>query len=80
MLLFNSICHGNILICHFTLPGVMSSTSSLRNMVRLLGCNLVVEACQSPAVAFAEAPDEVLTAFCRQDGLEEALDSGFEEE
>lgn len=47
----------------------------------MLGVSLVVvEPCQSPAVAFAEAPDEVLTASCRETGLADAYDSGFEED
>lgn len=59
----------------------MAKTSSLRNLVKMLGVSLVVvEPCQSPAVAFAEAPDEVLTASCRETGLADAYDSGFEED
>jgi len=45
-----------------------------------LGCSLVVEACQSPAMTFAEPPAEQLTASCLQDGLAEAIDNDFNEE
>jgi len=50
-------------------------TAHLRDLARALGC-LVVVIPQKPSVAeFADAPSEILTASCRQNGLADAYDS-----
>jgi hypothetical protein len=43
---------------------------------------MVVVTPQKPSVGagFADAPTEILTASCRQNGLAEAYDNDFEEE
>jgi len=56
----------------------MANTSSLRELVKLLGCSLVVEPFRPTALTSAEAPSEMLTASCRDSGLSEAYDSGFD--
>jgi hypothetical protein len=60
---------------------INTKTSYLMDLARALGCLMVVTP-QKPSfgAGFAEPPSEVLTASCRQNGLEEAYDSGFEEE
>lgn len=59
----------------------MGNTSSLRELVRELGCcSLVIESGYAPAMAFSEPPEELLTASCRENGLSEAIDSSFDEE
>lgn len=58
-----------------------TKTAGLRDLVKALGI-LVVVTPQKAAYAsgFADAPSEILTASCRQNGLAEAYDNGFEEE
>jgi hypothetical protein len=58
-----------------------SRTSHLRDLARALGC-LVVVTPQKPSIGagFTDAPSEILTASCRQNGLQEAYDNGFAEE
>jgi len=49
-------------------------------MVRLMGCSLVVEPFKPTALTCADAPSEVLTASCRDSGLSEAYDAGYDED
>lgn len=58
-----------------------TKTAHLRDLVKALGC-LVIVTPQKAAYAsgFADAPTEILTSSCRQSGLTEAYDNGFEEE
>lgn len=58
-----------------------AKTSHLRDLARALGCLMVVTP-QKPSfgAGSAEPLSEVLTASCRQNGLEEAYDNDFEEE
>jgi len=58
-----------------------SRTSHLRDLARALNCMVVVTP-QKPSIGavFAEPPAEVLTASCRQNGLSDAYDNGFEED
>lgn len=59
----------------------MHRTLQLRNLVRALGCVVVVTPRkQAPCIGYAEAPSEILTASIRIDGLAEAIDSDFENE
>jgi len=52
-----------------------AKTVHLRDLARALGC-LVVVTHQKPYVAgFADAPSEILTVSCRQNGLGDAYDS-----
>jgi hypothetical protein len=59
-----------------------SRTSHLRDLARALNCMVVVTP-QKPSIGagfFAEAPSEILTASCRDSGLSDAYDNGFEED
>ena len=59
-----------------------SKTAHLRELARAMGC-LVVVTPQKPSIGagfFAEAPSEILTASCRDSGLSDAYDNGFEED
>jgi len=78
----HSICGEKIQVFLFTLPGFMhSKTAGLRDLVKTLGI-LVIVTPQNAAHAsgYADAPSEILTASCRQNGLAEAYDNGFEED
>lgn len=58
-------------------------TSGLRDLVKTLGILVVVTPQKEVhASGYADAPSEILTASCRQNGLAEAYDagSGFEED
>jgi hypothetical protein len=58
-----------------------SRTSHLRDLARALNCMVVVTPQKlSIGAGFAEAPSEILTASCRDSGLSDAYDNGFEEE
>lgn len=57
-----------------------SKTAHLRSLAMSLGCLVVVSPQKTSVAGFAEPPSEVLTASCRNSGLSEAYDNGFEEE
>ncbi|MDD2754419.1 MAG: hypothetical protein PHS80_02710 [Methanothrix sp.] len=58
-----------------------SKTSHLRDLARALNCMVVVTPQKlSIGAVFADAPSEILTASCRQNGLADTYDNGFEEE
>jgi hypothetical protein len=56
-------------------------TAHLRDLVKALGCLIVVTPQKAAyASGFADAPSESFTESCRNNGLTEAYDNGFEEE
>lgn len=57
-----------------------TKTAGLRDLVKTLGILVVVTPQKSSIGGFADAPSEILTASCRQNGLAEAYDNGFEED
>jgi hypothetical protein len=59
---------------------MLQRTAELRELARALGCMVVVTP-QKPAFASdAEAPSESFTSAFRQDGLEEVIDTDFQNE
>jgi len=58
-----------------------TKTAGLKDLVKALGILVVVTPQKSSIGAgLAEPPSEILTASCRQNGLADAYDSGYEEE
>lgn len=57
-----------------------SKTAHLRDLARALGCMVVVTPQKAHVSGYADAPSEIFTASCRQNGLAEAYDNGFEED
>lgn len=58
-----------------------TKTAGLKDLVKALGILVVVTPQKSSIGAgLAEPPNEILTASCRQNGLADAYDSGYEEE
>lgn len=56
-------------------------TLQINSLARSLGCSMVIDHQKSfTATVYAEAPSEMLTKACLQDGLDEAVaDCDFEE-